>query len=118
MFATQVCRRRQRAGQLRWLWRPDQGPRKVHFTDGGVYSADIFSNEERNRLVFMLEAAPEEPEKLRPGQPVTVSHAAIKASIRSYSQAGVAVSGRNGMHWIFILDQDPHESHPERGETS
>jgi HlyD family secretion protein len=33
----------------------------------------IFSNEDRNRLVFMLEAVPEEPEKLRPGQPVTVS---------------------------------------------
>jgi hypothetical protein len=87
--------------------------------DGSEFTPPIiFSNEERNRLVFMLEAAPEEPEKLRPGQPVTVSHAAIKASIRSYSQAGVAVSGRNGMHWIFILDQDPHESHPERGETS
>jgi HlyD family secretion protein len=33
----------------------------------------IYSNEDRNRLVFMVEAVPEEPQKLRPGQPVTVS---------------------------------------------
>jgi len=33
----------------------------------------IYSNEERSRLVFMVEAVPELPKKLRPGQPVTVS---------------------------------------------
>jgi HlyD family secretion protein len=32
----------------------------------------IFSMEERNKLVFMIEARPEKPESLRVGQPVTV----------------------------------------------
>jgi HlyD family secretion protein len=36
----------------------------------------IYSNEERGRLVFMLEAVPEQLQKLRPGQPVTVSQSA------------------------------------------
>jgi HlyD family secretion protein len=33
----------------------------------------IFSLEERNKLVFMVEALPEKPESLRVGQPVTVT---------------------------------------------
>jgi HlyD family secretion protein len=33
----------------------------------------IYSLEERNKLVFMIEALPREPEKLRVGQPVTVT---------------------------------------------
>jgi HlyD family secretion protein len=44
----------------------------------------IYSNEDRGRLVFMVEAVPELPQKLRPGQPVTVSllAAAISSSLR------------------------------------
>jgi HlyD family secretion protein len=33
----------------------------------------IFSEEERNKLVFLVEALPEKPENLRVGQPVTVT---------------------------------------------
>jgi HlyD family secretion protein len=33
----------------------------------------IYSLEERNKLVFMVEALPEKPDALRVGQPVTVS---------------------------------------------
>ena len=33
----------------------------------------IYSLEERNKLVFMIEALPDQPEKLRVGQPVTVT---------------------------------------------
>jgi HlyD family secretion protein len=33
----------------------------------------IYSLEERNKLVFMIEALPETPENLRVGQPVTVT---------------------------------------------
>jgi HlyD family secretion protein len=36
----------------------------------------IFSLEERNKLVFMVEALPEKPDSLRVGQPVTVTLAA------------------------------------------
>lgn len=32
----------------------------------------IYSMEERSKLVFMIEALPKEPEKLRVGQPVSV----------------------------------------------
>jgi len=38
----------------------------------------IYSLEERNKLVFMIEALPREPEKLRVGQPVTVRLAAAE----------------------------------------
>ena len=33
----------------------------------------IYSLEERNKLVFMVEALPEKPESLRVGQPVSVT---------------------------------------------
>jgi HlyD family secretion protein len=33
----------------------------------------IYSQEERNKLVFLIEARPEKPELLRVGQPVTVT---------------------------------------------
>ena len=36
----------------------------------------IYSLEERAKLVFLIEARPEHPEKFRVGQPVTVSSAA------------------------------------------
>jgi len=32
----------------------------------------IYSLEERNKLVFLIEALPEQPEKVRVGQPVDV----------------------------------------------
>jgi HlyD family secretion protein len=32
----------------------------------------IYSLEERNKLVFLIEALPEQPDKLRVGQPVDV----------------------------------------------
>ena len=38
----------------------------------------IFSEEERNKLVFLVEALPEKPEGLRVGQPVTVTLRAEK----------------------------------------
>jgi HlyD family secretion protein len=40
----------------------------------------IFSTEERNKLVFMIEARPEKPESLRVGQPVTVRLASREAA--------------------------------------
>jgi HlyD family secretion protein len=33
----------------------------------------IYSREERAKLVFLIEARPEQPEKFRVGQPVTVT---------------------------------------------
>jgi len=39
----------------------------------------IYSQEERSKLVFLIEALPEHPEKLRVGQPVTVRLAALEA---------------------------------------
>jgi HlyD family secretion protein len=33
----------------------------------------IYSSEERAKLVFLIEARPDEPEKLRVGQPVSVA---------------------------------------------
>jgi HlyD family secretion protein len=38
----------------------------------------IYSLEERNKLVFLIEALPREPEKLRVGQPVTVTLASTE----------------------------------------
>ena len=40
----------------------------------------IYSLEERNKLVFMIEARPDQPEKFRVGQPVTVSLASSLGS--------------------------------------
>jgi HlyD family secretion protein len=39
----------------------------------------IYSQEERSKLVFLIEALPEHPEKLRVGQPVSVKLAALEA---------------------------------------
>ena len=43
----------------------------------------IYSLEERNKLVFMIEARPDQPEKFRVGQPVTVSLSSVAAKISS-----------------------------------
>ena len=42
----------------------------------------IYSLEERSKLVFLVEARPEQPEKLRVGQPVSVALAAPQAGRR------------------------------------
>jgi HlyD family secretion protein len=44
----------------------------------------IYSLEERSKLVFLIEARPEQPERLRVGQPVSVT----LASTDSIKQAG------------------------------
>jgi HlyD family secretion protein len=40
----------------------------------------IYSLDERNKLVFMIEARPERPEQFRIGQPVTVTLAPTAAA--------------------------------------
>lgn len=44
---------------------------------------EIYSIEERAKLVYRIEAVPEKPERLRPGQPVDVRPAPITASSRA-----------------------------------
>jgi HlyD family secretion protein len=39
----------------------------------------IYSQEERTKLVFLIEALPEHPESLRVGQPVTVTPVTLEA---------------------------------------